>query len=354
VTIDAISRPKALREFRLAQQALKERRVVEALGLVNKSASCGYDDDDCAALRWHCWMFLGNFGKAWRESEAIISRGNKDATCLWDGSAFEGKRIVIRCLHGFGDAVQFIRYGRILRSQAARIIVETHAELISLFSGISWIDQVVSWADGSSDGFNDWDQQIEVMELPRAFGTTLLTIPSKVPYLSVTGEALARSEYLLGGRAGEPKIGLVWRAGDWDPARSVPCAQFARIAHVPGLRFYSFQRGPATREGRTLREDGRIHDTARHSPDISDTAADIVNMDLVITVDTMVAHLAGALGRKVWTLLPYEADWRWMLDTSSSPWYPTMRLFRQQRPGDWTSVLQDVAGSLRAEFGAGQ
>ena len=351
MSLPAIVLPGADTTIELARDALKARRIVEALDLLSRAESAGYDPDECASGRWDCWMLLGEFERAWQESDAIAARGAIDHTRLWNQFPLEGKRVIIRCLHGFGDAIQFIRYARLLRPRVAGIVVETHPELVSLFSGLPWLDRVVTWADGSSKHLNDWDRQIEVMELPRAFRTTIPTVPSTVPYLSVSAEATARSKRLITGIRSGLKVGIVWQSSGWNPARSIPAAEFATVLSVPGISFFSFQRGHARTELSILRNRATVHDTAVHSPDISDTGADLMNMDLLITVDTMIAHLAGALGRNVWTILPFEADWRWMLNTSSSPWYPTMRLFRQHRPGDWPGVLETVIASLSVYTG---
>lgn len=341
--------PQPSVEFELAEKAFRERRITQALCHFSKAESLGYDSDECAANRWYCWMLLGKFERAWRESESIASRGRSSPSHLWDGADFCGKRLIIRCLHGLGDAIQFIRYAELLRSSVSNITVETNTELLTLFRSLSYVDNVVSWEDGSSHHYTDWDQQIEVMELPGAFGTSYKTIPSAVPYIHVNPIAQQQSRSLLGRSQGLRKIGVVWQSGNWNPARSLPAVLLSPLLKLPGCRFFSFQRGPARSDLSVLRNVAFVHDTAEHSPDIADTAADLVNMDLIITVDTMLAHLAGALGKKVWMLLPFEADWRWMLDTSISPWYPTMTLFRQSSQGDWSDVIHAVTEKMTSE-----
>jgi hypothetical protein len=310
----------------------------------------GYQSDACAGYRWHCRMFLGQFEEAWSESDAICSRGAPDPHRLWDGTPLDGKRVIIRCLHGYGDAIQFLRYASFVRARAARVVVETHPEMVSLLSRLNEVDEVITWKNGSSKTFTDWDQQIEVMELPRVFRNTIRTIPAAVPYLAVTSEAKRRSLQLLGPHA-RPRVGVLWGSSGFNPARSIPFAEFSRILLVPGISFYSFQRDPGRDDLASLQEHFAIHDTAEHSPEILDTAADLSNMDLLVTVDTMAAHLAGALGIPVWTLLAWHADWRWMVDREDTPWYPTMRLFRQPREGDWKSVVDRVVRELCVTLG---
>jgi Glycosyltransferase family 9 (heptosyltransferase) len=177
------------------------------------------------------------------------------------------------------------------------------------------------------------------MELPHALRTTITTLPRDLPYLSVPA---APADL---GRDRRPRIGLVWQAGDWDRRRSVPAGLMARIARLPRLRFLSLQRGRARSDLDLVgAEDASSDDVLR-------AAAVIQALDLLISVDTMAAHLAGALAAPVWTLLAAHSDWRWLEGRSDSPWYPTMRLFRQARPGDWDCVVARVAAALKERFG---
>lgn len=283
-------------------------------------------------------MLLGDFESAWRESDAIrlYDRGNPD--CLWNGGSFD-QRVIVRCLHGYGDAIQFIRYARRLRHSATRVIVECARLLVSLFKCQTYIDEVISWDDGTSKGYSCWDHQIEVMELPQVFRTTLHTIPAEVPYLRLPDTAAPRSP--------QPRVGVVWGASDWNPLRSVHFELFKPVLECSQASWFSFQHGGQRSAIAGL---SNICDTAPDCPTILDTALLLSKMDLLISVDTMVAHLAGALGIPVWLLLPYDADWRWMLDRSDSPWYPGMRLFRQPAPGDWLTPVTRVIAEFRERF----
>jgi hypothetical protein len=294
-------------------------------------------------------MLLGDFERAWCESDALIARGAPDEHRLWDGLPFDGKRVIIRCLHGYGDAIQFLRYAPLIRASASRLTVETHPEMVTLLKGIPGVDQVITWAGKNRVEDTTWNQQIEVMELPRAFRTSLATIPAKVPYIHVDPSNDSRFP-----EHDRPRIGLVWASSSWNPLRSLPLAALRPVLGLNGFSFYSFQRGPQRAELYACSWPCRIHDTAHHSPEISDTAADLLKIDLLITVDTMAAHLAGALGRKFWMLLPFEADWRWMLDCDCSPWYPTTKIFRQPgRGAGWAPVVERLLQELVALFAAG-
>jgi hypothetical protein len=332
--------------FELAVEHLSNRRISDSLDHFHHAERLGSDPDECASGRWSCWMLLGEFEKAWQESDSLCMRGTPDPNRFWDGLPFTGKRVILRCLHGYGDAIQFMRYAPLIRREASYLIVETHPEMVSLFRGTPFIDEVITWT-GPDKRSPEWDQQIEIMELPRAFRTTLQTIPNAVPYLFVGEQARERSRALLGG-SGKTRVGILWASSYWNPARNIELAKWSPLLELTGFAFYSFQRGPEREELRLLNGNYEIYDTAETSPEIADTAADLTNMDLLITVDTMAAHLAGALGKPVWMLLPYHADWRWMCDREDTPWYPTMRLFRQPEPGDWDSVIARIAGELKA------
>ena len=287
-------------------------------------------------------MLSGCFEEAWRESDRIAARGRPDPHRLWDGLPFAGKRVVIRCLHGLGDAIQFIRYVRLVRRGASRVTVQTHPELVSLIRSMALVDDVISWSD---DGCIQWDQQIEVMELPRAFRTTLETVPAEVPYLAV--ESCRREHCRVPPRRGKnPRIGLQWRSGEYNPERSIPAEELCPILKIPGMDFYTFQRGPHRGDLHHLDVASSVYDVSGESPEILEAAADLMNIDLLITADTMLAHLAGALGVAVWVLLPFAADWRWMLDRKDTPWYPTMKLFRQPSPGDWGPAVRQIVTAL--------
>jgi hypothetical protein len=325
-----------------ANGLLRQRQILQALRAYYKAEKHGCPSHECAAGRWMCWMLIGDFESAWRESDAIEECQIVDPNHFWDGLSFDGKRVLLRALHGYGDAVQFIRYARLLRERAARLIVQTHAELMPLMQTVDGVDEVITWPDLPTLP-RRWDQQIEIMELPRAFRTTASTIPSRVPYIFIESALVERSQKRLV-KTTKPRIGLIWASSQYDPSRSLELERLAPLLRIEEFEFYSFQRGPERRQLAGLRR--RINDTAPRAPEIIDTAADLSNIDLLITVDTFGAHLAAALNRTVWLLLPCAADWRWMLGRRDSPWYPTMKLFRQPAPGYWAAVVRDVVAEL--------
>jgi hypothetical protein len=251
---------------------------------------------------------------------------------------------MVRTLHGYGDAIQFIRYAPLLRRRAKKVLVETHPELVPIITTVEGVDEVMTWPESPSTG-EKFDQQIEVMELPRAFRTQIQSIPSDMPYLKPNPDRVAASRRRLGIGAGL-NAGLVWASSNYDISRTMRLEQLIPVLSHRHVNFYSFQHGPERAQLEELKSRYAIHDTGSHSTSVMETAADLANMDLVISADTFAAHLAGALDRRVWLMLPYAADWRWMLDREDSPWYPSMRLFRQCTAGDWRPLIDTIAREL--------
>ena len=291
-----------------------------------------------AGAAWMGHMRRGEFAAAWRVSDAVL-RGRAGMSCahwprheqwVWNGEPVEGRRVLVRCYHGLGDTLQFIRYTARLRAVAREVIVWAQPELIPLLSTARGIDRLLPLHDGAPEA--EFDVDVEVMELAHLFRDTPGTLPSEVPYLHAEPAPLPRDGTLA--------VGLVWKAGDWDERRSVPAHLLAPLADVPGVAIHVLQRGGG------LAERPAGFGTDSGSDDVLETARVMRALDLVISVDSMPAHLAGALGVPVWTLLHADPDWRWMDGRDDSPWYPTMRLFRQPRPGDWRSVVARVAAEL--------
>jgi hypothetical protein len=293
------------------------------------------DVREAAARRWTRWMLLGDFESAWRESDLIDSTGYKDPHKFWNGKSWAGKRVMLRCLHGLGDAIQFIRYAPLLKQTCQSLTVQCHPELVTLMRQVPGVDRAVTWGEGEQD----WEIQLEVTELPRVFQTSVSNIPSAVPYIVLSDQQLRWGEGLLGQRH-SCRVGLVWQASAWNPKRSIPPSHLMPLLSNGRCEFYIVQKGA----------DSSLpaRDIQQYANDVADTAASMAQLDLIITVDTMTAHLAGALGIPVWILLPVRADWRWMLNRADSPWYPTATLFRQKKEGDWKGVITQVVESLCA------
>jgi hypothetical protein len=242
---------------------------------------------------------------------------------VWDGRPLAGQRVLVRCYHGLGDTIQFARFFTPLAALASELVIWAPPALVELLRTVDGVTRVLPLHDGAPE--IDYDVDIESMEIPHALRVSLAELPARVPYFAVP----AAERFSKG-----TSVGVVAQSGDWDASRSVPPEL---LATLPGVSVLNLQLGdpiPAARDIST--------------PDALQLAARIRALDLVISVDTMVAHLAGALGVRTWTLLKADADWRWMDDRSDSPWYPTMRLFRQPRAGAWDDVLACVRRELAA------
>lgn len=266
---------------------------------------------------------------------------------VWSGQDLRGKRIMLIAEQGLGDTFQFVRYAGPLKALGATVLVRARDPLRDLIETVSGADEV------SYDGepVPDFDYYLYMMSAPCALGTRLDTIPSKIPYLSAQADRVKRWSKRLAAD-GSPKIGLVWAGNPEhlrDRHRSIPPRALEPLRTVQGVRLVSLQKIPGGKEATAL----PALDLVNLGPelrDFADTAAVISLLDLVVCVDTAVAHLAGALGKDVWLLLPEPAEWRWLLKREDSPWYPTMRLFRQQRSGDWNGVIERVRHDLQAEL----
>ena len=318
----------------LAGKALYEqRRIPEAMACFQKALALGEDDRTHAFERWACWMLLGKYECAWKEADRSAPP--------WQGDIRRPRHVLIRCLRGLGDAIQFLRYVPLLSSRCARVTVHAPDSLHPLIAAVPGVGAVNS-RDQPADGLMH-DCEIECSHLPYALRTTIETLPDpiRVPETDAPPGCLRA---IREASVGTVRTGIVWSAGDWNPARSIPLELL--MAHLPatGITLISLQRA-CGRKPESVSVPAKIINAETGPANPLATAAIIAELDLVVTVDTMVAHLAGSMGKPVWTILPYAADWRWMLGRTS-PWYPSMRLFRQASPGDWAAVLQEVGSEL--------
>ena len=258
---------------------------------------------------------------------------------VWDGSSLQGKTILLHVEQGLGDSIQFIRYAPILSSQGAKVIVACYPELMRLFATVAGVE----YLSVSFENLPAFDVHAPLMSLPYILGTTLETIPANIPYLAPPAEC----KFALSSDA-KLKVGIVWAGNPKrrkDAQRSCNLSDFMQFLDVPGIAFYSLQKNLSEGD-RTLLHQHLIPDLSPHLNDFADTAAAISQLDLVISVDTAVAHLAGALGKPVWVLLSFAPDWRWLLDRNDNPWYPTARLFRQSQPDAWEELFEEVKAAL--------
>jgi hypothetical protein len=299
-----------------------------------------------------CWR-PANLTEGWSEYEWRWKNPGFEskpsfAQPVWDGSNHAGT-VLLTAEQGFGDTIQFIRYAPLVAARCRRVLLQCHRELVPLLDGAPGLAGVIS----RGQALPDFDVHCTLMTLPRLFATTLDTIPARVPYLNAEPARVAA----WGAKLGETrrfKVGLAWAGSEAhknDQHRSMLLSVFAPLSAIPGTLFVSLQKGPAALQIQSPPDGMELIDPTADLHDFADTAALIANLDLVISVDTAMVHLAGALAKPVWTLLPLVPDWRWLLNRSDSPWYPTMRLFRQPALGDWSAVMQRVAADLRRFMG---
>ncbi|MGH9675170.1 MAG: tetratricopeptide repeat protein [Bryobacteraceae bacterium] len=307
--------------------ALAENRVRDAIAHYQRALDVHAGHADASWNLGLAHLTLGEFEPGWRYYETRKLPARECTAPRWGGENLAGKTLLVWAEQGLGDTIQFMRY---LPLVPGRVIFECQPRLAPL------VPQSAAPAG--------YDYHTPLLSLPFLFGTTLDTIPPVAP-LPVPGDRVTRWLGALAGRSGL-RVGLCWAANVANfkgRKRSIPPAALARLAAIPGLALYSLQRDATAENMAALPGLMRLE---TESSDILDTAAIVASLDLVISVDTMIAHLAGTLARPVWTLLPFAADWRWMLDRSDTPWYPTMRLFRQRRLGDWESVVEEVGREL--------
>jgi hypothetical protein len=292
---------------------------------------------------WTDAIRAGDFNRAWcisdrslREycaSGAAKHAGERHHQRIWRGERLAGQRVLVRCYHGLGDTIQFIRFAKPLREIAREVNVWGQPDLVPLLRNVAGVDSVLPLHDGSPAVAYDVD--IEIMELAHALRVSPELVSNSVPYLPRPN----RPEHPM--PHAPLSIGLIWEASNWDRRRCVPPHLLGLLASEAGARLFSLQLGPARQAAPSI----PAKDIA--VGDIEKLARLIEKVDLIVTVDTMMAHLAGALGASVWTMLHADCDWRWPAKGHESLWYPTMKLFHQQVAGDWTTVIEEIVEGLK-------
>lgn len=293
-------------------------------------------------------LLLGDYAAGWAEyewrwkSKAMRALVRDFAVPQWRGEDVSGRTLLIHAEQGLGDTLQFCRYIALVAARGARVVLEVPRPLARLLAHLAGTAQVIT----AGDVFPPFDLHCPLLSLPMIFATTVETIPAEVPYIVPAAGQLAEWRARLGPRR-RPRVGLVWAGRPThhnDRNRSLPSLQIAAWRDLP-VEFHCLQKEVTADDRARLGAWMTFHDHALS--DLADTAALAAAMDVVVTVDTSAAHLAGALALPVWILLPFAGDFRWLLDRDDSPWYPTARLFRQLAPGDWSSVVDSIAAELR-------
>jgi hypothetical protein len=284
-------------------------------------------------------MRRGAFEEAWKFSDEVLKSGvNRDYhniprhyQCIWDGTPLEGKKVLVRCYHGLGDTIQFIRYIPLVKAVASEVLVWAHPKLLELFKSIRGIDRFMPLHDGAPDAVYDVD--VEIMELAHIFRTTPDTIPLEMPYLHASSVPLPE-------HGNNILVGLVWEGGNWDNNRSISFDSLMPLFSIDGIDIIILQ-DEASKAG--------WKEGYGYYPgdlDIFNLAGYINSIDLLITIDSMPAHLAGALNIPVWVMLNSPCDWRWMEGRSDNPWYPSMKLFRKKKDEEWDTLIFSVTEEL--------
>jgi len=329
---------------------LKEQgRYTEAVGVFRRALALTPTLPEARFNLGVTLLTLGDFTPGWQAYEARwqtreFAAGPVFVQPHWAGEPLEGRTILLHSEQGAGDAIQFVRYVEAVVNRGGRVLLSIPASLIALFEAIPGVAEV----NRHGDLLPRFDVHCPLLSLPRVLGTTQASLPDRVPYLSVPMVARSRSQAWIGAETPGLKVGLVWAGNPQhqnDRNRSIPFSTLAPLFELAGVRWFSLQLG-AHAADLVQAPAGRILDLSPHLQDYVDTAAVLEQLDLILSVDTSVAHLAGALARPTWILLPCVPDWRWMLGRNDSPWYPTARLFRQTRPGDWEKVVAEVQQAL--------
>lgn len=335
-----------LAHYNLGVSSEEEGEIEKALEHYDKSIELNQNFPESRWNRSLILLLLGKFEQGWKDYSYRFKKANPTDSRRfnkpeWDGSPLNGKKILIVSEQGFGDNIQFARYINLVRKKGGYVILEYRKELRELFENLP----ANEFVEKENISKIDYDFYIHIMDLPRVFNMNFSNIPCNIPYLKANPEKARRFAEKF--KENKFKVGLVWAGNpkqDNDKNRSFTFKELKPLTEIGGIKFFSLQKG------KEEKQDSSIVSLADEINDFSDTAAIIENLDLVISVDTSVAHLAGAMGKPVWTLLTFLPDWRWFLNRTDSPWYPEMRLFRQKKKGDWGSLVNEVKNELIKPF----
>ena len=340
---------KELAFIEMGYMKLRSGYPNDALNFFSDALNVKPDSIDLHYGKAHCQLLLGDFKNGWEEYEWRIKRPDFPQRTLKKLSLSDqdiyGKKVLVYSEQGLGDAIQFIRYLPLLKSKGAYVIFECSDYLYNILKDYPGYDQRIDNVNVLEDDL-DYDYFIPLLSLPFYFKTEINTIPGGIPYLKVDEEMNEKWQKLIP-PSNLLKVGIIWAGNPKhtaDRERSLPIDKFKPIIDRDDIEIYSLQHGLPSLQ--LTEEYGKVHDIRQYNNGLPDAAAIIANLDLIITIDTSIAHLAGALGKKVWLLITLSPDWRWMLDRDDTPWYPSMKLYRQTRPYDWVSVIQMVNEDL--------
>ncbi len=324
-----------------------------ALHYYEKDLKLRPDDPDTHFNLALIHLLTGNYEAGWREYEWRFQRSAAKRTYphsfkqpRWNGGPFPGQTLLVHGEQGFGDNIQFLRYLPLVKRFGGRILFEVPELLAPLIKDYPGIDQLLTYnpAQASQESF---DLFIPLLSLPLIFKTTPTSIPAPNPRLTAPPQLCETwRKHLASPRY---KVGLVWGGHSLpDPLRSCSAEAFCPLCEIDNVDFYGLQTGEPAKEANTLKKTSNFRENfGEKLNNFADTASIISQLDLIVTIDTATAHLAGAMGQQVWVLLPFVPDWRWFLERNDSPWYPSMRLFRQPEPGNWQQPVKEIKNSLQ-------
>jgi tetratricopeptide (TPR) repeat protein/post-segregation antitoxin (ccd killing protein) len=346
-------KPDADSNLCLGHALVGRGQLEEGLASFENAVQLEPDSAEAHMCRATTWLSMGNYEQGWREYEwrwkTKEFSAQQFAQPIWDGSALDGRTILVHCEQGIGDVLQFIRYAALVKERGGRVIVECPKSLLQLMGGCRGIDQLIE--QGSA--LPDFDVRAPLLSLPSIVGTTLATVRANVPYIFADAQLVACWQRELRRFRGL-KVGIAWQGNPKYPAdrrRSIPLTHFEPLVKLPAVHLFSLQKDPGTEQLAEFASQYPVSDLGArldtNTGPFMDTAAVMKCLDLVITADTAIGHLAGALGVPVWIALPYAPHWTWLMDRATSPWYPTAQLFRQTAPGNWVDVFERITAELQ-------
>jgi hypothetical protein len=338
------------------QTLTRLNRIEEALADFDRAIAIKPDDVEALWNRALCRLLVGRYREGWPDYELrwqTVQMAQRRAfrQRQWGGqSDISGKTILLHAEQGFGDTIMAARYIPRVAATGARVILDVQVQIAPLLAGIAGVSEMVA----RDEALPTFDVHCPLMSLPGAFGTTLDTIPADVPYLRAPSAHLEKWAPRLP-RAGAPRVGIAWAGNPhfkFNDQRSIGLRRLLPLLLREGAQFFSLQMNLFDGDADILRTNRQITHLGADIENFADTAAIVSSVDLIISSDTALVHLAGALGKPVWVLLQFAPDWRWLLGRDDSPWYPTARLFRQPQRSNWEAVVSDAGTALGAWLGA--
>lgn len=332
----------------LAAALQAEQRFDEAIECYDKTVEYAPDYAEAYYSRGMASLRNGEFAKGWNDYQWRLKTDKIGVTLRydkpwWQGENFRGKILLVQAEQGFGDSIQFVRYLPMVKEKGGTVILAEKPELIGLFQNLEGIDHLVDTRK-VAEGNVKYDLYVTLLSLPAIFGTKIDSIPARIPYFSAEASKVAYWHNKI--KTDNFKIGIVWAGNPIhgnDHNRSCTLNNFIQLAKIRNVTLFSLQKDTAIEQINNWPEDMELINLGQKFEDFTDTAAAIENMDMTISVDTSVIHLAGAMGKTAWVLIPYESDWRWLLNRQDSPWYPTIKVFRQKEYGNWEELFHRVA-----------